>query len=98
MAGHIVPKKTYWTVFAALMVFLVLTVAVANFHLVHELAIGLALTIAIIKAVLVILFFMHVKYSSKLTWVFVGAGFFWFLIMVTLTFGDYISRGWLPGQ
>src|SRR5215470_11692194 len=51
-----------------------------------------ALTIAVIKAVLVILFFMHVRYSSKLTKVTVGAGFFWLLILITLSLLDYISR------
>jgi cytochrome c oxidase subunit 4 len=51
-----------------------------------------ALTIACIKAVLVILFFMHVRYSSNLTKVTVGAGFFWLLIMITLSLSDYLSR------
>lgn len=51
-----------------------------------------ALTIAVIKAVLVILFFMHVFYSSKLTKVTVGAGFFWLLILLTLSLLDYLSR------
>jgi cytochrome c oxidase subunit 4 len=54
-----------------------------------------ALTIAVIKATLVVLYFMHVRYSSKLTWVFVGAGFFWLAIMVALTLSDYMTRGWL---
>jgi cytochrome c oxidase subunit IV len=57
-----------------------------------------ALTIAVMKAVLVILFFMHVRYSSKLTMVTVGAGFFWLLIMITLSLSDYISRDWLSGM
>ena len=51
-----------------------------------------ALTIAVIKAVLVILFFMHVRYSSTLTKVTVGAGFFWLLLMITLSLSDYLSR------
>jgi cytochrome c oxidase subunit 4 len=38
---------------------------------------------------------MHVRYGSRLTWVFVGAGFFWLAIMVALTMGDYMTRGWL---
>lgn len=53
-----------------------------------------ALTIAVTKAVLVILFFMHVRYSSKLTKVTVAAGFFWLLIMITLSLLDYLSRSW----
>jgi cytochrome c oxidase subunit 4 len=57
-----------------------------------------ALTIAVIKAVLVILFFMHVRYSSRLTMVTVAAGFFWLLILITLSLSDYISRDWTIGQ
>jgi cytochrome c oxidase subunit IV len=53
-----------------------------------------ALTIAVMKAVLVILFFMHVRYSSLLTKITVGAGFFWLLILITLSLLDYISRAW----
>lgn len=51
-----------------------------------------ALTIACTKAVLVILFFMHVRYSDKLTKITVGAGFFWLLILITLSLSDYLSR------
>src|SRR5215471_17010756 len=57
-----------------------------------------ALTIAVTKAVLVILFFMHVRYSSKLTMLTVAAGFFWLLIMITLSLSDYISRTLQLGQ
>ena len=51
------------------------------------------LSIAIIKTVLVILFFMHVKYSPRLVWVFVAAGFIWLTIMIDLTLSDYLTRG-----
>ena len=51
-----------------------------------------ALTIAVIKAVLVILFFMHVYYSNKLTKLTVAAGFFWLLIMITMSLSDYLTR------
>jgi cytochrome c oxidase subunit 4 len=57
-----------------------------------------ALTIACIKAVLVILFFMHVRYSSKLTKFTVVAGFFWLLILISLSLSDYITRDWTTGQ
>ena len=53
-----------------------------------------ALAIAVLKAVLVILFFMHIRYSSKLMMLTVGAGFFTFIILVTMTLSDYISRNW----
>jgi len=52
-----------------------------------------ALTIAVVKMLLVILFFMHVRYSSRLTWIFVAAGFIWLLIMLDLTLSDYLTRG-----
>jgi cytochrome c oxidase subunit IV len=53
-----------------------------------------ALTIAVIKATLVILYFMHVRYSNKLTIVTVCAGFFWLMILITLSLSDYLSRSW----
>jgi cytochrome c oxidase subunit 4 len=55
-----------------------------------------ALTIAVIKAVLVILFFMHVKYSSKLTKLTISAGFFWLMIMITMSLTDYATRWFVP--
>jgi len=54
-----------------------------------------AMTIAVAKMLLVILIFMHVRYSSRLTWVFVAAGFFWLFLMVTLTMRDYLTRSGL---
>ena len=55
------------------------------------------LAIAVAKTMLVILFFMHVRWSSRLTWVVAGSGFFCLLIMFTITMTDYMSRGWVPG-
>jgi cytochrome c oxidase subunit 4 len=55
-----------------------------------------ALTIAVIKAVLVILFFMHIYYSNKLTKLTISAGFFWLLIMITMSLSDYLTRAFLP--
>jgi cytochrome c oxidase subunit IV len=55
-----------------------------------------ALTIAVIKATLVILFFMHVYYSSKLTKLTISAGFFWLMIMITMSLSDYLTRTFLP--
>jgi cytochrome c oxidase subunit 4 len=55
-----------------------------------------ALAIAVAKAVLVILFFMHVIYSNKLTKLTVAAGFFWLLILITMSLSDYLSRRFLP--
>jgi cytochrome c oxidase subunit IV len=99
MAAHIVPVKVYYGVFGALMVFTGLTYSIAyvdlgGFNLI------VALTIAIIKATLVVLFFMHVKYSTTLTKAIVASGFFFFLIMIFFTMNDLMTRGWsgVPGR
>jgi cytochrome c oxidase subunit 4 len=95
MAEHIVEKKTYYSVFAALMLLLAATVSVAYVHL-GRLNVIAALIIASIKAILIILYFMHVRYSSRMLWIFVGAGFFWLGILFALTLSDVLTRGWLP--
>ena len=95
MSEHIIPKKTYYGVFAALMILLAVTVGAAFLRL-GSFNVVAALTIAVIKAVIIILYFMHVRYSSRLTWVFVSAGFFWLLILLSLLATDYVSRDWLP--
>jgi len=99
MNAHIVPVKTYLAVFAALMALLVATVA-ASFLNLGPFSIVVALTIAMVKALLIVLYFMHVRYSSRLTRVFVIAGVVWLIIMLSLTMNDYISRSWLgvPGH
>jgi cytochrome c oxidase subunit 4 len=93
MAGHISPKSTYYAVFAALMVGTAITVAVAFVNL-GSFNFPVAIGIAITKATLVILFFMHVKYSTRLTWAVVLGSVFWLGILLTLTFGDYLTRPW----
>ena len=94
MQEHIVSPKIYYAIFIALTVLTVVTWSAAKIDLGRMNAV-VALTIAVIKATLVVLYFMHVRYSSRLTWVFVGAGFFWLAIMVALTLSDYMTRGWL---
>lgn len=91
---HIVTPSTYLKVLIALAVLMVLTIAAAEVHFGEPFNLIIALLIAVTKMSLIVLFFMHVKYSSRLTWAFVGAGFFWFTIMVALTVSDYLSRGW----
>jgi cytochrome c oxidase subunit IV len=96
MSEHIVSKKLYFVIFGALMVLTILTVWVANIDLGSEkLNTVVALAIAVTKAVLVVLYFMHVRYSSRLTWVVVAGGFLWLIIMVGLTMSDYLTRGFL---
>jgi cytochrome c oxidase subunit 4 len=99
MAGHISPKSTYYAIFGALMLGTALTVIAAFIDLPANLNFPVALAIAIIKATLVILFFMHVKYGSRMTKLAVMTAFFFLGIMLTLTMSDYLSRGWFtaPG-
>ena len=96
MAEHIVSRKVYFIIFGALMVGTALTIWVANFDLGGRWNAVVALTIAVIKATLVVLYFMHVRYSSKLTWVFVAAGLMWLIILFALTLSDYMTRKWVP--
>jgi cytochrome c oxidase subunit IV len=86
----------YYAVFLALIVGTGLTVAAAFVDM-GPMNNVVMLTIACVKASLVILFFMHVRWSTRLTWVVVASGFFWLLIMFTLTMTDYFSRGWVEG-
>ena len=91
---HVLPSRLYYGIFAALMVLTGVTVWVAFVDL-GPLNDIVALAIATTKAVLVILFFMHVKYSTRLTWLVVLGGFFWLGILLVMTLGDYLSRGWV---
>jgi cytochrome c oxidase subunit IV len=92
MNSRIVPRKIYVIIWASLVLLLLLTWGVAQFNLGRFNAIA-ALTIAVTKMLLVILYFMHVRYSERRTWIFVAAGFIWLLIMIDLTLGDYLTRG-----
>ncbi len=98
-AHHVVSLKVYFAIFAALMVLTAATVAVAYVDL-GAMNTFVALAVAVTKATLVILFFMHVKYSSKLTWLVVASGFVFLAIMIAFTLADFVSRGWLgtPGS
>ena len=93
MASHILPKRIYYTIFAILLFCTYLTVQVAFLDL-GAMNIVAALVIAVFKAVLVVLFFMHVKYSTKLTWAVVLGSIFWLGILLALTMTDYLTRGW----
>jgi cytochrome c oxidase subunit 4 len=95
MSEHIVPTRVYYLVFLALMVGTAATVWVAYLDLGFANT-AVAMGIAVTKATLVILYFMHVKYGSRLTWVVVASGFIWLGILFALGMSDYLSRGWLP--
>ena len=90
---HIVPKSTYYLIFTALMAGTGLTVAAAfvDMGVFNNVV---ALTIAVVKAMLVVLFFMHVKYSPRLTWLVVISSIFWLFLLLFMTLSDYLTRGW----
>jgi len=83
----------YYTIFGILILCTYLTVQIAFFDL-GALNTVAAIGIAILKATLVVLFFMHVKYSTRLTWVVVIGSVFWLGILLALTMGDYLTRAW----
>jgi cytochrome c oxidase subunit IV len=97
MSVPVAPLNLYFKVFLALIVGTILTVVVARFDL-GGLNNVMMLTIACAKALLVILFFMHVWWSSRLTWFIAASGFFWLLILFGITMSDYMSRGWIAGS
>ena len=98
-ATHIVPVRTYILVFLALIVGTIVTWQVALIDL-GPFNVVVALTIAVCKASLVVLFFMHVKYSPRLTKLVVLAGIFWLIILLAMTETDLLTRHWMgvPGR
>ena len=94
MTHHTVPLKTYFVIFGVLLLLLLATVGVAEINL-GSLNTELALAIAVTKALLILLYFMHVKYSDRLTWCFAFAAFLWLGVLMALCMSDYLTRGWL---
>jgi cytochrome c oxidase subunit IV len=96
---HIVPIPVYLGVFFALIVGTIVTTLVAYIDL-GRLNVVVALVVAVCKATLVVLFFMHVKYSPRLTKLVVISGVFWLIILLTMTESDLLTRGWMgvPGR
>jgi cytochrome c oxidase subunit 4 len=100
MSAHIVtPVRTYVFIFVALLILTALTyvAAINDFGAMNT---PIALAIALLKASLVVIYFMGVRYNTPLTKVVVIAGFFWLFILFGLTLNDYLTRGWLgvPGR
>jgi cytochrome c oxidase subunit 4 len=93
MNHSIVRPRTYLIVFAALIVLTLVTVLLNYMHL-GEWHTAVGLVIASAKAFLIVLFFMHVLYAPRLTWVIALSGIYWFGILLALTMTDYLSRGW----
>jgi cytochrome c oxidase subunit 4 len=91
MSQHIIPQKVYYLVFVTLILLTLVTVDVAFYNF-GFLNIYIAMGIATIKALVVVLYFMHLRYSPRLTWIFAGAGFLWLVILFVLTLSDYLTR------
>ena len=94
MSERVIPQSTYYRVFGTLIVLTFLTVGLSFLELGewHTVA---GLIIAICKAALVALFFMHLLSSQRLTWIVLGAGLFWLGVLMVLTLSDYLTRHWL---
>ena len=96
MSQHapVTPVSTYVNIFVALLVLTGLTYVVATFDF-GLLNTPIALAVAILKAALVVVYFMGVRYNTPLTKVVVVSGFCWLLIMFGLTLNDYLTRAWI---
>jgi cytochrome c oxidase subunit IV len=91
---HVVPVKVYVAVFVTLLVMTAATTAISGIDLGPWNTV-VALGIAVFKASLVVLFFMHARYSPRLTHMVILAGLFWLALLLLITFSDFASRGWL---
>ena len=91
---HVVPVKVYLAVFVTLLVMTAATTVISGIDLGPWNTV-VALVIAVFKASLVVLYFMHAKYSPRLIRVVIFGGIFWLAIMLTITFSDFVSRGWM---
>ena len=94
MSEHVVPVKVYVAVFVTLLVMTATTTAISSVDLGPWNTV-VALGIAVFKATLVVLFFMHAKYSPRLTHMVILAGIFWLALLLLITFSDFASRGWV---
>ncbi|MBX6311351.1 MAG: cytochrome C oxidase subunit IV family protein [Isosphaeraceae bacterium] len=98
-SDQVIPIRTNLIVFVILLALLFLTVGIAYIDL-GVMNMVVAMTIAVIKALLIMLIFMHLRYTSHLTWIFALAAFLWLGILITLGLSDWLSRGWIdiPGK
>ena len=92
MSAHIVPVSIYITIFLVLLGGTALTVLAAFYDFPWQFNTIVALTIASVKATVGVLYFMHVRYSSRLVWVIIASALFWMAILFALKFGDYNTR------
>lgn len=91
----VIPLRVYFSVFVAILALSGLSVLVTAFNL-GVWNTFIPVTVAIVQAVLGILFFMHVRYSERLIWIVAASGFLWLLIMFAFTLSDTLTRGWIP--
>ena len=95
MTEHTIAPKTYFKVFGLLLLLTAVTTTVAYIDL-HRFNVVVAMAIALTKAMLVILYFMHVRWSSKTTKVYVFVGMVWLGLLVVGVLHDILTRGWFP--
>ncbi len=95
MSGPPVSLRAYLLTYAGLLALTLSTVLIGYIDLGWG-SMFVAVVIAAAKAALIALFFMHALVEKKLVWLVIAGSVIWFLILVSLTFGDYITRGWLP--
>jgi cytochrome c oxidase subunit 4 len=91
MSHVVIPQRVYYLVFVTLILLTLVTVDVAFYNF-GFLNIYIAMAIATVKATIVAMYFMHLRYNPKLTWLFAGAGLLWLFIMFVLTIADYVTR------
>lgn len=91
---HVISARTNWVIYFLLMILLVLTIAVAYIDF-GALGVPIAMSIATVKAVLILLYFMHVRYSNKLVWIFSAATLYWLFILLALSLNDFWARSWI---
>ena len=91
---HITSLRTSYAVFLTLLALLAATIGMAYID-VGMWNLPIAMVIAAVKAAMIVLVFMHVRHSHRLTWVFSSAGLLWLVILLSLTMVDINTRGWL---
>lgn len=91
---HVVPLRVYVTIFVSLLVLMFLTIAARFVNFGPQFNVLIAMVIAIAKTALIVLYFMHVRYNSRLVQIFAAATFLWLVILFAFTIGDYLARDW----
>jgi cytochrome c oxidase subunit 4 len=98
VAERAIPARTQVTICSALVLLTCLTIGLSFLHLPAAGHLSLGLTIGLCKASLVVLFFMHVLHSDRLTWIVIAVVCVWLLILFALTLTDYLTRGIVPNM